>query len=75
MKALILAGGFGTRIAHVAGNKPKPLIEVGGKPIVEHQIELLMRHGIDEIRLSLYHKADQIIDFCEARRLILLEKE
>lgn len=67
MHAIILAGGFGTRLARISGDKPKLLMEVGGKPILEHQVEFLLKHGIQNIRLSLHHKADQIISFCENR--------
>ena len=65
MKTLILAGGFGTRLAHISGGKPKPLMDIAGKPILERQINFLLSHGMDDIRLSLHHKADQIIEFCE----------
>lgn len=67
MNVLILAGGFGTRIHHISDGKPKPLVEVAGKPILERQIEFLRLHGMRDIRLSLHHKADQIISFCENR--------
>lgn len=67
MKAIILAGGFGTRLAKISGDKPKPLVEVAGKPILERQIEYLWKSGIRDIRLSLHHKADQIIAFCDHR--------
>lgn len=67
MKVLILAGGFGTRLAGITGNRPKPLVEVAGRPILERQISLLREHGFGDIRLSLHHKSDQIIAFCDAR--------
>ncbi|MDP3772329.1 MAG: nucleotidyltransferase family protein [bacterium] len=67
MKVLILAGGFGTRLANIAGSRPKPLVEVAGRSILERQISLLREHGFGDIRLSLHHKADQIISFCDAR--------
>ncbi len=67
MKVLILAGGFGTRLATIAGSRPKPLVEVAGRPILEREIALLHGHGFTDIRLSLHHKADQIIAFCDAR--------
>ncbi len=67
MKTLILAGGFGTRLAHISEGKPKPLMEVAGSPMLERQINFLLSHGMDDIRLSLHHKADQIIDFCEKK--------
>ena len=67
MKALILAGGFGTRLARISGGKPKPLMEVAGRPILERQINFLFSHGMNDIRLSLHHKADQIMEFCESK--------
>ena len=67
MKVIILAGGFGTRLARVSGGKPKPLVEVAGVSILERQISFLLSHGFDEIRLSLHHKADQITAFCDAK--------
>lgn len=67
MKALILAGGFGTRLAHIAADNPKPLVSVAGKPLLQRQIEFLHTYGITEIRLSLHHKAEKIQAFCEER--------
>ena len=63
MKAIILAGGRATRLPTSAENRPKALVEIWGKPVLEHQIELLHSHGISDIRLSLGHKAEQIIQF------------
>jgi NDP-sugar pyrophosphorylase family protein len=65
MKAIILAGGFGTRIAAISNGLPKPLLGVAGKPILQHQIEFLRDNGIGNIRLSLHYRAGQIIEFCE----------
>lgn len=67
MKAIILAGGFGTRLSKISGEKPKPLVEVAGVPVLERMISSLYAHGIQDIRLSLHHKADQIIDFCKRK--------
>ena len=79
MKAIILAGGFGTRIAAIANGLPKPLLKVAGKPILQHQVEFLRDNGLDDIRLSLHYKADQIIEFCErmwpGRMEFVVEKE
>ncbi|OGZ57557.1 MAG: hypothetical protein A3B96_00490 [Candidatus Spechtbacteria bacterium RIFCSPHIGHO2_02_FULL_43_15b] len=63
MKAIILAGGHGTRLPEAAKDKPKALVEVGGKPIIQHQIEHLMRHAFYDIRLALGYKAEQIVDW------------
>jgi len=61
MKVIILAGGRGTRLPQSAKNIPKPLVEVGGKTMLQHQIDLLKKHGLSDIKLSLGYKADQII--------------
>lgn len=68
MKAIILAGGRATRLPEAAKDKPKVLVEVGGKPVLAHQIALLEKHGITDIRLALGYKSEQIIDYCKANR-------
>lgn len=60
MKIVIVAGGKGTRIANVAGNIPKALIPVAGKPVVEYQIELAKRYGYKDIIFLLGHLGEQI---------------
>ncbi|HLC78131.1 MAG TPA: sugar phosphate nucleotidyltransferase [Candidatus Nanoarchaeia archaeon] len=60
MKAVILAGGFGTRLAAVLGDLPKPMISIAGKPFLEHQIRLLKEQGIKEIILTVHYRADKI---------------
>ena len=55
MKAVILAGGIGTRLRPVTYEIPKPLITVKKKPIVNYLIDLFVRHGIQDIGL-LIHK-------------------
>lgn len=62
MKAAILAGGFGKRLRPFTEDKPKPLIEVGGRPILVWQIGWLRRHGIDEIVLLVGYKKERIIE-------------
>ncbi|NOJ33010.1 MAG: nucleotidyltransferase, partial [Candidatus Nitrosocosmicus sp.] len=49
MKAVILAGGFGKRLKPITDNRPKPMIEILGKPIIEWQIKLLSKNNIREI--------------------------
>lgn len=60
MKVVIIAGGKGTRMAGVAGDIPKAMIPVGGKPVVEWQIELARRYGFTEILFMLGHLGGQI---------------
>lgn len=53
MKAVIIAGGEGRRIHAVAKTTPKSLLDVGGRPLAEHQIRLLQRYGIRDIHLTV----------------------
>ncbi len=63
MKAVILAGGKGTRLAKLTKNAPKPLIKVGGKPVIEHQILLLREYGIKEIWILLGYFGEKIREY------------
>ena len=55
MKAVIFAGGLGTRISEETYLKPKPMIEIGGKPILWHIMKCYSHHGINDFILSLIH--------------------
>ena len=48
MKAVILAGGYGTRLSEETGVRPKPMVEIGGKPIIWHIMKIYAAHGITE---------------------------
>ena len=63
MKAVILAGGKGKRLAPFIKDIPKALVKIGGKPIIEHQIILLRRYGIKEIWLLLGYLGNQIREY------------
>lgn len=56
MKAVILAGGLGTRIAEETSTRPKPMIEIGGKPVLWHIMKLYSYHGINEFIICLGYK-------------------
>ena len=61
MKQLvILAGGKGTRLKERLGDLPKPLIPIGGKPLLEHQIELARLYGFDDIVAFVHFQAELI---------------
>lgn len=60
MKAVILAGGFGTRLQSVVNDLPKPMAPVGGKPFLEYLIAQLVSWDIRDIILSVGYKADVI---------------
>ncbi len=63
MKTVIMAGGLGTRIRSVAPNIPKPMIPVGGKPVLEHNIICLRDQGFADLILTVSHMAGKIIDY------------
>ena len=75
MKAIILAGGRATRLPNSAKEIPKVLVEINGKPVLQHQIDLLASHGIFDIRLALGHKPDQIISYLGGKYEYVIEKE
>jgi len=58
--AAILAGGLATRLRPITSTIPKAMVEVAGRPFIEHQIELLRRHGIRRITLCLGHLGEQV---------------
>jgi glucose-1-phosphate cytidylyltransferase len=60
MKAVILAGGFGTRLSEETTVRPKPMIEVGGKPILWHILNSYAAHGINEFIIAVGYKAEVI---------------
>lgn len=63
MRAVITAGGKGTRVASVNSAIPKPMLLICGKPVLLHQIECLRRQGITEITLTISHLGEQISNF------------
>lgn len=63
MKVVIMAGGMGTRIASIANDIPKPMIQLGGKPILEHQINNLKACGLTDIILVIGHLGSVIKDY------------
>jgi glucose-1-phosphate cytidylyltransferase len=60
MKAVILAGGYGTRLAEETKIKPKPLVKIGNKPIIWHIIKIYSYHGIKDFVICLGYKGELI---------------
>jgi len=60
MKAVLMAGGFGTRLRPLTANVPKPMVPLGNKPIMEHTVELLKAHGFDDLLVLLYFLPEAI---------------
>ena len=63
MKAVILAGGLGTRLLPYTKTLPKPMLPLGGKPILEYEIEWIRKNGIKEIILCVSHLRKRIEDY------------
>ncbi len=60
MKAIILAGGFGSRLSEETADKPKPMIEIGQRPILWHIMNIYGAHGVDEFIIALGYRAQVI---------------
>jgi glucose-1-phosphate cytidylyltransferase len=60
MKAIILAGGLGSRLAEETSQKPKPMVEVGGRPILWHIMNIFAVHGIEEFIVALGYKGEVV---------------
>jgi glucose-1-phosphate cytidylyltransferase len=63
MKAVILAGGRGTRLSEETGLRPKPMVEIGGKPILWHICKIYAAHGITDFVICLGYRGWQIRDY------------
>lgn len=63
MKAVILAGGFGTRLSEETGVKPKPMVEIGDHPILWHIMKIYSHHGINDFIICLGYKGHIIKEF------------
>ena len=63
MKAVIMAGGRGTRISSVASDIPKPMIKIEGKPVLEHEIECLRNQGFTDLIITVSHLGNIIMDY------------
>ena len=63
MKTVIMAGGKGTRISSVASDIPKPMIKIGNKPVLEHEIECLRSQGFTDIIITISHLGSVIKDY------------
>ena len=63
MKAVILAGGLGTRLSEETVLRPKPMVEIGGKPILWHIMQIHAAHGISEFILALGYKGEMVKEY------------
>jgi mannose-1-phosphate guanylyltransferase/phosphomannomutase len=63
MIPIVMAGGFGTRIRPLSANRPKPMLPVANRPMLEHVLHSLRRAGFDEAVLLLYHQPEVVTDY------------
>ncbi len=63
MKAVILAGGLGTRISEETSTRPKPLVEIGGKPILWHIMKIYSSHGVNDFVICCGYKGYMIKEY------------
>lgn len=63
MKLVILAGGYGTRLGEVSKLTPKPMVEIGGKPIIWHIMKIYSQYGIKDFVICLGYKGNVIKDY------------
>lgn len=68
MKAVILAGGFGTRLAEETSVLPKPMVQIGGRPILWHIMKIYAAHGIQDFIVCLGYKGYLIKDKRDGRK-------
>ena len=63
MKVILLAGGFGTRLSELTSSIPKPMVPIGGKPILWHIMEGYAKFGHMDFYVALGYKAEMIKDY------------
>lgn len=68
MKAMILAAGLGTRLRPLTDDRPKALVEIAGRTLLEITLERLRTFGIYEVIINVHHFADKVVDYLRAHR-------
>src|SRR6201984_3655 len=63
MKAVLLAGGLGTRLSEETDTKPKPMVEIGGKPVLWHIMKIYSAHGLNDFVICLGYKGYLIKEY------------
>lgn len=66
MRAMVLAAGLGTRLRPLTNNRPKALVEIGGKTLLEITLTRLASCGVREVIINVHHFADMVVDYLEA---------
>jgi MurNAc alpha-1-phosphate uridylyltransferase len=66
--AMVLAAGLGQRMRPLSDNKPKPLVEVAGKPLIDHVLDRLAAAGVERAVVNVHYRAEQIIEHVAPRK-------
>ena len=64
MKAVLLAAGKGTRLHALTSVVPKPMLPIGGRPLIDRNLSLLAESGVDEVFVNLHHQAEAVTAYC-----------
>src|ERR1700687_1698973 len=68
MKAMVLAAGLGTRLRPLTDKRPKALVEIAGRTLLEITLSRLRASGISEVIVNVHHFADMVIEFLETKK-------
>ena len=68
MKAMILAAGLGTRLRPLTDDRPKALVEIAGRTLLEITLSRLRAFGIREVIINVHHFADMILEYLKTQR-------
>ncbi|WP_406720210.1 nucleotidyltransferase family protein [Thioclava litoralis] len=64
---MLFAAGFGTRMGALTADRPKPLVEVAGRPLLDHALELVEEAGISKVVANIHYRGDQIVEHLAGR--------
>lgn len=67
-RAMLFAAGLGTRLLPLTAERPKPLVQVGGRPLLDYALERFLAHGLERIVVNTHHHADQVKAHLAQRR-------
>jgi len=73
MKVVILAAGYGTRLGSLTKDKPKPLVDLDGKPLIEHIMTRLAMHGLTEVIVNIHYLPQLLPAYLHERALYFYE--
>jgi NDP-sugar pyrophosphorylase family protein len=68
MKAMILAAGLGTRLRPLTNDRPKALVEIAGRTLLEIALSRLREFGVDEVIVNVHHYAEMVVDYLKANK-------